>query len=813
MSANGDAQAIAGTETAAPSRAAVTDWVRQPLSCGAAHATAVDFVDADHGWVACNSDYQADDEDERHSLLLYTTDGGATWGEHVLPGDIYDVIDITFADQRRGWLIADCQEGQGIFTTNDGGATWTVQALNLGQGDAGRPLLEGVTCVDASHCWVVCDSGGVFGTSDGGATWARQADSNTPWLDVTFVDASRGWAVGEAYQFATPAPDFGWVPTPAIMATTDGGRTWSQQGVFAGSIDQAPYSSVDLQAVSFADAAHGWAVGWGYEYGRMDWVPLVFSTTDGGANWQAQTVPAGTTRELTGVAFSDASHGWVVGQGGTVLLTSDGGATWTRQTVRPVTNLLDTVCAGGHAWAIGRDGAIFTSTDKGADWTVQALPAGTALTGVASPDGTHGWAVGDFDAFEGDQGSADFSASVILTTSNAGAAWSLQGSPPGVRDLEAVTFADATHGWAVGGTYDYAEDDSTTYRAAIVATSDGGATWKTQTVPSGIHTLCDVDFVDALHGWAVGYSYLSGTGFAGAILATSDGGATWKPQTVPAGTGWLSSVDFADASHGWAVVQRTDAILMTSDGGATWTLKHATTNGIQQYLYDVAFADIQHGLTVGLTETEWEDHSVVVRTADGGQTWKRQKLDSYDTLLAADLLDANRGWAVGEKGLACVTTDGGATWIEQTVPTGTGTLRDVDIVDATHGWAVGYADPETDGCVILALSGSAPPATDTTPPTTKAYAASVRKGAKVKLAYQVVDPAPSCGQANVVIKIYKGAKAQKTIRVPGAVACNVKLTYAWKCTLAAGSYTLRVYATDLAGNAQSKVGSAKLTVK
>jgi hypothetical protein len=98
-------------------------------------------------------------------------------------------------------------------------------------------------------------------------------------------------------------------------------------------------------------------------------------------------------------------------------------------------------------------------------------------------------------------------------------------------------------------------------------------------------------------------------------------------------------------------------------------------------------------------------------------------------------------------------------------------------------------------------------------PTTKAFKASVKKGRKVKLAYQVSDPVPGSGRATVTLKIFKGAKLKKTIKVKGAVACNARRTYNWKCTLAKGSYTFKVYATDLAGNAQSKVGSARLTVK
>jgi hypothetical protein len=101
---------------------------------------------------------------------------------------------------------------------------------------------------------------------------------------------------------------------------------------------------------------------------------------------------------------------------------------------------------------------------------------------------------------------------------------------------------------------------------------------------------------------------------------------------------------------------------------------------------------------------------------------------------------------------------------------------------------------------------------DSVKPTTKAYAAAASKGRKAKLAYLVSDAKPGCGQAVVTLKIYQGKKLRKTLKA-GTCASNAKTNYSWRCTLAEGKYTLKVYATDIAGNTQSKVGSAKLTVR
>ena len=66
----------------------------------------------------------------------------------------------------------------------------------------------------------------------------------------------------------------------------------------------------------------------------------------------------------------------------------------------------------------------------------------------------------------------------------------------------------AVHGWAVGGASN---------GAFIIHTSNGGATWTSQTVPATVVSVVSVSFVDSSHGWAAGFD----AGNPGAVLATS----------------------------------------------------------------------------------------------------------------------------------------------------------------------------------------------------------------------------------------------------------------------------------------------------
>ena len=101
---------------------------------------------------------------------------------------------------------------------------------------------------------------------------------------------------------------------------------------------------------------------------------------------------------------------------------------------------------------------------------------------------------------------------------------------------------------------------------------------------------------------------------------------------------------------------------------------------------------------------------------------------------------------------------------------------------------------------------------DTTAPTTRVDAATVKHERTVRLRCKVKDRPPSCGNAIVTLRIFQGNTLKKRLAL-GSCVTNAFFPTAWKCTLAKGSYTMKLYATDAAGNVQSKVGAATLTVK
>jgi photosystem II stability/assembly factor-like uncharacterized protein len=83
------------------------------------------------------------------------------------------------------------------------------------------------------------------------------------------------------------------------------------------------------------------------------------------------------------------------------------------------------------------------------------------------------------------------------------------------------------------------------YQTAILTTTDGGSTWNSQTVPSGVTYLDAVSCGSTSTCVAVGP--VAGLSVPPAIITTNDGGLTWTSQPVPNGVGSLQGASCASA--------------------------------------------------------------------------------------------------------------------------------------------------------------------------------------------------------------------------------------------------------------------------
>ncbi len=313
----------------------------------------------------------------------------------------------------------------------------TPRPVVVEQASGTTALLQAVHAIDGRHVWVSGHRATFAVTGDGGTTWRAgtvPGDSTLQWRDLHAASPDRAWLMAA-----------GNGPASRVVATTDGGASWTPQFINADS--SAFYDCLamwpDGRGFAFSDAVGGrmpmvvtsdgrtWQVrtdllpaARGSEGGfaasgtcaitlgrKAAWiatgsgdVPRVHRTTDGGRTWSAAEVPLvrGGASGATSVAFRDARHGAVLGgsidgksSGPRAAVTDDGGATW-RLAAEPT--FAGAVYGAAYvrvrkSWvlvAVGPGGASY-STDDAATW--RELATGSFWSLGFAKDGT-GWLVG-----------------------------------------------------------------------------------------------------------------------------------------------------------------------------------------------------------------------------------------------------------------------------------------------------------------------------------------------------------------------------------------------------------------------------------
>ena len=137
-----------------------------------------------------------------------------------------DLWDLTFVDSLNGW-VADRRT---IFRTTDGGVTWNDLPFLL-QPNEDKEIL---TFVDSRSGWLTVRetrkdrydydfSTTIFSTRDGGMTWTKQfSGTGIAIADLEFIDDKLGWIVGAKVEMKDIVR-----ASLFLSRTEDGGATWT----------------------------------------------------------------------------------------------------------------------------------------------------------------------------------------------------------------------------------------------------------------------------------------------------------------------------------------------------------------------------------------------------------------------------------------------------------------------------------------------------------------------------------------------------------------------------------------------------------
>ncbi|MCP4309804.1 MAG: T9SS type A sorting domain-containing protein, partial [Bacteroidetes bacterium] len=451
----------------------------------------------------------------------------------------------------------------------------------------------------------------------------------------------------------------------------------------------------------------------------------ILKSTDGGYNWLPADIHF--SEQLWDVQFLDTEEGWITGTSGLLLHTLDGGDHWTRTELGTDLDLKSLCFAdASHGWVVANEvlktdfrgdpeawkGKILHTTNGGDNWSEQFLPEEAGLIHcIYFTSNLEGWAIGvkneDIDYIVETKCAAYY-------TNDGGETWIEKYSPDLDFVFTDIVFPDADHGFMVGFKANSGETNGSIFRS-----SDGGDNWQRC---EENRTLWEVDFLDSLHGYAMGSSY--GAAWGPPVYRTMDGGESWDIIRMDKHDG--QGIYGLEVQEEKVIAMGDQGYLVRSDdpwgdyedsqeGFAESYGDHLFTHHLINTLYnfeDVFFIDVSKGWVVGQKSEEPESWAqVILHSDDGGESWEEQY--SFQTeivsgmntrLNAVEFVNGSTGWAVGKVERYDVNTnsgilhtnDGGETWVQQVQDVASNQIVDLFFFDDQKGWALSNEIPYPD---------------------------------------------------------------------------------------------------------------------
>ena len=223
------------------------------------------------------------------------------------------------------------------------------------------PDLTVIRMADADHAFLGGKEGMLYRCEFADGSWSQPVPTMDE--DKDFV----GWEITDIAPVSSQIA-YACTAGGSILKTTNGGENWHMKTGAATRVSAWVAPEDHLNGIAFADATHGWYVGW-KKNGATG--PIFFTTTDGGDYWGPATLPTGMTTPRA-VSAADSTHVWVAGDGGVYLFSGDGQGNWTwssQQSSVTTIQRLRMIKVGSQyvGWAIGSNGVILHTTD-GTSW-------------------------------------------------------------------------------------------------------------------------------------------------------------------------------------------------------------------------------------------------------------------------------------------------------------------------------------------------------------------------------------------------------------------------------------------------------------
>jgi photosystem II stability/assembly factor-like uncharacterized protein len=295
-------------------------------------------------------------EPTRYNVFLYSTDGGLTW-KYELGGIAKAVLYSIACFIPNNCVVVGDNGSTGRVTLSGTGSSPTAERYSI----APDFDFSSVSCPDTNTCYGVGENY-IASTKDQGQTWQLQQPfpvrTAYGFIDIACPSVTTCFIAGNEF----------------IAATTDGGTNWNIQ--FKG-------SGNNFQAINCLSTTNCYAVTSGTR---------VFTTTNGGTNWILKELTTNNYTHFQAISCVSLSSCLVLGNSGynntsTIYSTTDGGATWTAQTpsLSGIYNDLACIKTTSTCYLVGDNGKIALTTNAGTSWNFQNSGTSKKLHSISCP--------------------------------------------------------------------------------------------------------------------------------------------------------------------------------------------------------------------------------------------------------------------------------------------------------------------------------------------------------------------------------------------------------------------------------------------
>jgi len=402
-----------------------------------------------------------------------------------------------------------------------------------------------------------------------------------------------------------------------------------------------PYFQNSMNDIFFVDEQTGWMCGT---------AGLIYNTTNGGTDWIQQN--SGGTSSLQKLFFLNKNIGYIGTVQGSILKTTDGGNSWTEYTfanLRPLISFAycDDLFFTNQDTGFVVAGALknfylLKTIDGGINWAVK--------DSLVSTDITIRWY--DMNFYNNSLGAVVSSKKNLQKyTTDGGETWTLSTANPDlffamqktVKWLSPTTIISLGEGNEFNGV-----------PVPIYKSTDGGINWvkKNQSVITCYDRVKDSHFKDSLNGIAVG----SNGFYKGFVIKTSDGGETWSTSQTNYALGFMALSGIGNTLYG---LSPSSHVIKSTDFGTTWNLLPFTSpTSIYGFYFD---KDKGYALT--------RSGDFYVSKDGTGRSWEYLSNTGINEAYSMYFFDKTTGVVLEENQNIVKTTDGGQTWKTVLAPT------------------------------------------------------------------------------------------------------------------------------------------------